>query len=134
MNHLLTNNRPISFKAMNWPPSYIRCMVCAMLQAPTTYGSRPLVYLRSRLSLANLICSQATRQHSFVVLYSLLSRSFSVDFLHPFLYCPVLFPRILSTPFSIVLFFFRGFYPSHRNQTAKVIIIMQTSAKKANYY
>ena len=67
-----------------------------MLQALTTYGSRSLVYLRSRLSLANLICSQATRQHSFVALYSLLSRSFSVDFLHPFLYCPVLFPRILS--------------------------------------
>ena len=46
------------------------------------------------ISKFNLQSSDETTQ--LCRAYSLLSRSFSVDFLHPFLYCPVLFPRILS--------------------------------------
>ena len=55
--------------------------------------------------------------------------------------CRALFPivpflfRGFSPPLSLLSrSFFRGFYPSQRNLSAKVIIIMQTSAKKANYY
>ena len=67
-------------------------MVCAKLQAPTTYVSRFRMCLRSRLSLANIICSQATGHHSFVPRFHYCL----VPFRHACPRCPVLFRRIMS--------------------------------------
>jgi len=40
--------------------------------APATYVSLSLAYLRSRWSLANIICSQATGHHCFVPFFSIV--------------------------------------------------------------
>jgi hypothetical protein len=70
----------------------------------------------------NLQSSDGTSQ--FCPTFSLLSRPFSVILFLS--YCPV------ST--TIVPFHSRGLYPHPQNLSAKVIIILQTSANNANYY